>query len=303
VRAGGDERSGMDLAGTMAEQRWARRQELARFLRQRRARVDPEQWGIPVRKRRRAPGLRREEVADLAGVSTTWYTWLEQGRDINASEQVLIAVGRALLLDHHEQAHLFTLAGREQPQDSAQRIELPAAVEAVMRQLDPLPAAVYNARSDILAFNEGYRWLMGMDLYPEADRNVMVLRFTNAHWQARVDPEMDTIAVIVANFRAAYAQHVGEPAWKELIRRLQGIPLFDELWARHDVEPRGRLVKRYKHPEAGLVTFDSVPLWISPQSDIRLSVNSPADERSRAALEQVPLRGPQYRSTAKWPAT
>ncbi len=261
-----------------------RRRELGAFLRQRRARIDPEQWGLTIRKRRRSTGLRREEVADLAGVSTTWYTWLEQGRDINVSEQVLIAVGRALMLDHHELDYLFTLAGRLPPAESGLRTELPGTVHDVLRGLDPLPAAVYNARFDILAFNDAYRWLMGMDLYPIADHNALLLRFTNQVWQARIDPEMDTIATTVANFRAAYAEHVGEPAWKDLIGRLEGIALFDELWARHDVEPRTGLVKKYIHPEAGPMTFDSIPLWITKSSDVRITVYTPADDVSRIAL-------------------
>lgn len=272
---------------TSESHRMDRRRELGEFLRQRRTRIDPEQWGLVIRKRRRSTGLRREEVADLAGVSTTWYTWLEQGRDINVSEQVLLAVGRVLLLDHHELDYLFTLTGRVAPSDTGLRTELPETVDVVMRQLDPLPAAVYNPRLDILAFNEGYRWLMGMDLYPRPDHNALLLRFTNKDWQARIDPDMDTIATTVANFRAAYARHVGEPAWKDLIGRLEGIALFDELWARHDVEPRTGLVKKYVHPEAGPLTFDSIPLWISKSSDVRITVYTPADAASKDALHST----------------
>src|SRR5215831_10548683 len=88
-----------------------RRHELGTFLRSRRERVSPEQVGLPPSRRRRTPGLRREEVAQLAGIGITWYTWLEQGRDINASPQVLDAIARTLLFDGHERAHLFTLAG------------------------------------------------------------------------------------------------------------------------------------------------------------------------------------------------
>src|SRR6266699_3579571 len=88
-----------------------RRGELAAFLRSRRERIHPEQVGLRPTRRRRTPGLRREEVAQLAGVGVTWYTWLEQGRDINASPQVLDAIARTLLFDPHERTHLFTLAG------------------------------------------------------------------------------------------------------------------------------------------------------------------------------------------------
>jgi len=101
---------------TTAVESGLRRQELARFLRSRRERITPEQVGLPIVGRRRTPGLRREEVAQLAGVGVTWYTWLEQGRDINASEQVLQAIARTLRLDPHEHVHLFRLAGAPEPE-------------------------------------------------------------------------------------------------------------------------------------------------------------------------------------------
>ena len=144
-------REGPDQADHTAEAA-IRRRELAAFLRSRRERISPEQIGVPPGGRRRTPGLRREEVAQLAGVGVTWYTWLEQGRDINPSELVLESIARTLLLDRHEQEHLFALAGLAARGPSSElATPLPAAVQVLLDQLDPLPAGVLNARYDILA--------------------------------------------------------------------------------------------------------------------------------------------------------
>src|SRR5579875_217676 len=126
-----------------------RRRELAEFLRSRRERIAPQQVGVPLNGRRRTPGLRREEVAQLSGVGVTWYTWLEQGRDIKVSEQVLTAVARTLQLDRDERAHLFTLAGAADQGIVAECNAVPAQLRAVLARLDPYPACVQNGKYDL----------------------------------------------------------------------------------------------------------------------------------------------------------
>jgi transcriptional regulator with XRE-family HTH domain len=138
-----------------------RRTELAAFLRSRRERITPEEAGLPRGGRRRTPGLRREEVAQLAGVGVTWYTWLEQGSDIHASEQVLDAVARTLMLDPHEKSHLFTLAGAQEPTIEQECQALSPAVQVLLDRLEPYPACVQNARFDVLAFNRCYGQMIG----------------------------------------------------------------------------------------------------------------------------------------------
>src|ERR1700689_4930123 len=138
-----------------------RRQELAGFLRSRRERIAPEQVGLPPAARRRTPGLRREEVATLAGVGVTWYTWLEQGRDINASPQVLNAVARTLLLDPHEREHLFRLAEVADASPEAECQSLPPTTQLLLDKLDPYPAMVRNGRYDTLGFNRSYERMVG----------------------------------------------------------------------------------------------------------------------------------------------
>src|SRR5690349_24307024 len=129
-----------------------RRRELASFLRSRRERISPEQVGLPAGGRRRTPGLRREEVAQLAGVGVTWYTWLEQGRDINASEQVLQAIARTLRLDPHEHTHLFRLAGAPEPEREKDCLVITPSLALMLEKLEPYPVTIRNARYDLLAY-------------------------------------------------------------------------------------------------------------------------------------------------------
>jgi len=160
-----------------------RRRELASFLRTRRERLAPEDVGLPPGYRRRTPGLRREEVAQLSGVGVTWYTWLEQGRPINASAQVLEAVARTLRLDVSERSHLFTLAGvADQSTRFVESCE--PAVRDLVEGMDPYPAVLVGPRYDILAWNRAYAALQGdVSRLPQRYRNVMWLAFTQPTWR------------------------------------------------------------------------------------------------------------------------
>src|SRR5436309_12421078 len=132
----------------------SRRLELAAFLRSRRERISPGDVGLPPGPRRRTPGLRREEVAQLAGVGVTWYTWLEQGRPINASVQVLDAIAAGLRLGASERWHLYRLAEVPGVPTPKTTYAVPSEVVAVLDALDPSPACVYNGKNDLLACNE-----------------------------------------------------------------------------------------------------------------------------------------------------
>jgi transcriptional regulator with XRE-family HTH domain len=267
----------------------ARRQELAAFLRSRRARLAPEDVGLPPGVRRRTPGLRREEVAQLAGVGVTWYTWLEQGREISVSRLVLEAIARALRLDAAETAHLDTLAGIDARPPPAQLGTLPAAVQAMLDELDPCPAYVLNSRYDVLAWNRAEATFVGdFGLLPWADRNMLWLLFTDPVWRTLLVDWPHDVAWVVAQFRAAMAKHVGEPHWIELVDRLRGASDdFARLWERHDVASSHSRTKRYLHPRVGLVTLDSLSLRLAEAPDCRVVVCIPADAGSRAAIERI----------------
>jgi hypothetical protein len=267
----------------------SRRRELASFLRSRRERISPEQVGLPPGRRRRTPGLRREEVAQLAAVGVTWYTWLEQAREIQVSGQVADAIARALMLDTTERRHLFTLAGTQDPHPHLDCPGMSPSVRAMLDQLEPLPAAVVNSRYDIVAYNRTYgRLVSDLDALPQADRNLMWLAFTDPQWRERVVDREETIRLMAAKFRTSMAQHLAEPAWKALLKRLQqASPDFCEVWERHEVLQPDSHIKRFLNPDVGLMAFDYTHLWLGPQAGPRLVTYTPADDTTRERLASL----------------
>jgi transcriptional regulator with XRE-family HTH domain len=260
----------------------ARQQELASFLRSRRERISPEQAGLPLTGRRRTPGLRREEVAHLAGMGVTWYTWLEQGRNIKVSEQVLAAIARTLRLDPYERAHLYALAGHPAPPRERDSAAIPSALLVMMRQLEPIPAALINARFDLLAYNRTYERLVGgVDDLPFEDRNWLVLMFTSPRWRTTMLDWEDAATRLVGRFRSGMAEHAAESGWKGLVRRLrQESAEFARLWEQHEVRGPENFTKRFLHPEAGLLTLDYTQLSFGERSAIKLATYTPVDDES-----------------------
>ena len=269
-----------------------RRKELAGFLRSRRERIAPEQVGLPPASRRRTPGLRREEVATLAGVGVTWYTWLEQGRDINASPQVLNAVARTLLLDQHERDHLFRLADVPDGNGPGDCAALPPTAQLLLDQLEPFPACIRNARYDLLAFNRAFDQLMGpLASLPFEERNSLWRMFTSERCRAATLDWEEGTRRMVAEYRAAMAAHVAEPAWKCLVSRLtKASPEFAALWERHEVAGPENLTKRYLHPEVGLLKLNYTHLWLGQRLGTRMTTYTPADEQSRERLLELHRR-------------
>ncbi|TJZ55735.1 helix-turn-helix domain-containing protein [Streptomyces piniterrae] len=264
-----------------------RRAELAAFLRSRRERITPEHVGLPRGSRRRTPGLRREEVAHLAAVGVTWYTWLEQARDIHVSPQVLDAVARALLLDKAERRHLFALAGAIDPLPGTECTGVPRALRQIMDQVAPFPAVVQNSRFDILAYNSTYGQLMcDLDALPEEDRNCMWLAFTHPEWRAAMGDLDASVCMMAAKFRASMAEHVAEPAWKALVARLsEASPEFRAIWARHEVVRPVSSTKIFQNSKVGAMELAATSLWTGPNPGPTLVTYTPVDETSRKRLE------------------
>jgi transcriptional regulator with XRE-family HTH domain len=266
-----------------------RRRELGEFLRTRRARLSPEAIGLAPGVRRRTPGLRREEVAQEAGVGVTWYTWLEQGRPINASAQVLDAIARALRLDEAERAHLFRLADATPRGQREAVLEVPASVLEVVEALHPLPTMLVDERLDVLASNRAQRRLHASWHHrPCVGRNILTCLFTEPGVRAHYLNFDDAAPGIVAVLRSAFARHLGEPTWTEFIQRLERVsPLFAELWARHDVARPGPRVKHVRVPGVGDVRLLSTSLAVLELPATRLLVQTPADELSRQRLDRL----------------
>jgi transcriptional regulator with XRE-family HTH domain len=266
-----------------------RRDELSAFLRSRRERIAPEQLGVTHNGRRRTPGLRREEVAQLAGVGVTWYTWLEQGRDIKVSDQVLEAIARTLLLDRDEREHLFTLAGSTDQDSAKECAAVSPQLHAVLAKFEPNPACVMSGKYDLLAYNRTYARLIGdLDQLPVGQRNCMWLLFTDPTWRTVLVDWEDSAARMVANLRSLMVDHVSEPAWKSFVSRLRAAsPEFADLWARHDVRGIENKEKRYRQRDVGLLRMDVTNTWLAPRPGARLLLYTPADAATERRLAKL----------------
>jgi transcriptional regulator with XRE-family HTH domain len=264
-----------------------RRAELAAFLRSRRERISPEEAGLAPGLRRRTAGLRREEVAQLSGVGVTWYTWLEQGRPIRASAQVLDAVARTLRLDPQERDHLYRLADPSSgpPATPPDGLFAPE-IQQILDGLTTLPASIVNERFDLLAWNAAYAVLFpGVIAAPAEHRNTLWLCFTHPACCHPFLNRADQLGRMVAQLRAAYGRHVGEPAWTGFVRRLQAAsPDFARMWAEHEVANPATYVKLFRHPVYDRLAVTTNSLAVMAMPGTRMVVYTPADEATRQAV-------------------
>ena len=272
------------------------RPELAAFLRARRARVSPQDAGLPAIGRRRTPGLRRQEVAQLAGMSVDYYIRLEQGRGPHPSRQVLSALARALMLTADERDYLFRMAGEAPPQQARPSREITPGIRHLLDSMPTTPAYVVDAAYNILAWNQLATHFIG-DLAGHPDRNMI-------RWMFR-RPPADSIWAdehvlgftrsTVADLRAGYARYPGDPGIESLVTEMLALsPQFAEMWAAHEVEARGPMLKRVRHPQAGPLEFECQVLHIA-ETGQRLIVycaapGSPA-ERAFIQLAALAVRG------------
>jgi transcriptional regulator with XRE-family HTH domain len=250
-----------------------RQRELADLLRSRRDRLRPDEVGLPAGVRRRTTGLRREEVAVLAGISTTYYTFLEQGRDVRPSEQVLLSLAAALRLSPAERAHLYQLAGVVPPAEDGTCAETldPVLAEMVARQ-DPYPSYVTGRRWDVLVANRTARVLFtDWSAKPVADRNMLVWMFTDPEARLRYQDWPADASALLGRFRAVAARRPDDPAFAELVDRLhRASPQVREWWPRHEVRPIAGGVKRLWHPALGPVSLRHVVLQVAGHPDQKL---------------------------------
>jgi transcriptional regulator with XRE-family HTH domain len=263
-----------------------RRAELGEFLKARRARLSPGDFGMPRGSRRRTPGLRREEVALLAGVGVTWYTWLEQGRQINASTQVLDAVAGTLRLDRVEREHLYRLAEATPVRTECVLTTVPDTIREIVHSLGPLPATLINSRFDILMSNAAYEELFSdWHSMPCVHRNILWCCITEPSARDRFPEYERQVRYMVARLRSGYSRHLGDQDWEEDIRRLAGLSReFAELWARHEVaDPEPRVVT-YLHREAGPLGLAISELNVPDLPEARIVVYAPCDDDTRAKM-------------------
>lgn len=259
------------------------------FLRSRREAVSPLQVGMSAGPRRRTPGLRREELAQLSGVSVTWYTWLEQQRDITVSRQVVDALARSLLLTAAERRHLFTLAGQPLPPESSPgRPVVGAVLHALVSTLDPNPAYVMDQCWDLLTYNRAYDALVGgLDHLDEAERNGIWLLFTRPAMRTLLVDWTGEAQQLIGQFRAVNGARTDHPRVRTLIEGLAAQPDFARMWAEHPICAFAPARKHFHHPAVGPLTLDYVKLATLEDPDQHLLTFVPADRDTAARLPEL----------------
>jgi len=251
------------------------RQELSQFLKTRRARLAPADVGLPTGNGRRIHGLRREEVAVLAGVGLTWYTWLEQGREIQVSTPFLENLARALRLSEAERAHLFTLAQHRAP-PMVPQTSPPKALESVQSILDAIdsPAYARNSRFDVLAWNDANTRMFGdFASMPVMERNIIRLMFSRPYYRRTMLNWEQDARSLVAKLRLNYGQAAGDAAFSSLIQEmLAGSDDFRRMWSVHEVTDIGEGVYFYRTPRHGTLVFQHSTIVPEVRPDLRIVI-------------------------------
>ncbi|MFE0252883.1 helix-turn-helix transcriptional regulator [Streptomyces sp. NPDC059010] len=266
--------------------------DLGDFLRSRRGRIQPEEVGLPSYGRRRVPGLRREEVAQLAGVSVDYYVRLEQGRGRSVSDAVLDAVARVLRLDETEHAYLRTVArprrGRDVRRPEAARVR--PGVQALLDGMDRTPAFVIDARMDILAWNSLADAMNGYSRTAPADRNIPRQVFLGAEARTTFPDWPDIAAQAAAHLRLNAGHRPDDARLDALIGELSvRSPDFRRLWADHQVKACMSGTKRIHHPLTGLLSLPFETLTVPTDPEQTVVVYTP--ERGSDAAEKLALLG------------
>jgi transcriptional regulator with XRE-family HTH domain len=265
---------------------------LGTYLKDRRARLDPASFGFPP-ERRRTPGLRREEVAQRANISATWYTWLEQGRGGAPSADVLDRIARALMLTDVEREHLFLIGLGRPPEARYQKNEgVTPRLQRVLDALEPSPALIRTAIWDVVAWNRAASvMLIDYGSLPPRERNVLRFMFLDPRARAAQYDWESVARFVVGAFRVdaarAGAASEVEPLVDELCRLS---PEFKAMWRDNDIQTHGEAVKRIRHPIIGSLAFEYSAFAVDGRLDLTLVVYNPAtpaDAQRIAALMEA----------------
>jgi len=258
-----------------------RLRELGDFLRTRRARLAPEEVGLPRGSRRKTPGLRRAEVAQMVGVSVDWYTWLEQGRSITPSTQVLERLVQTLRLDAHERIHLFLLAQQQAPPALVQESEIVSPVlQHFLDQFGTRPAFVSGRRWDVLAWNDAGCAIFGdFRLKTGRERNTIWGVFTNPLSRQYIVNWEEDARWLLAQFRSSCGRHPEDPQLTELIHDLMlSSPEFRAWWPDHEVQSGQEGRKTLNHPQMGYLQFERLTFQVFDTPDLKVTVYTPLEE-------------------------
>ncbi len=259
-----------------------RRRELGAFLRSRRERIDPETVGLPTGRRRRTSGLRREEVAVLAGLSPTWYTYLEQGRDIHPSHEVLDSLVRMLQLNDDERSYIYLLAYGQRPvKDSPLR---EANTEAILWQIadayKPSPVYVANQVADVLTWNAAAtEWYTDFAKLPDEHRNTVWWTLMEPDARERLVMWDDEAKDVIGRLRAVSAVRPGDRRLSQLIADLmKGSPEMRRWWSDHEIRSQAPRVRWLRHPQLGVRAMNLVVAYPAGMDGIGIAFHLPVPD-------------------------
>ncbi|MEW1694985.1 helix-turn-helix transcriptional regulator [Streptomyces sp. NPDC093249] len=275
--------------------------QLREFLMSRRARVSPAEAGLPDGGRRRTPGLRREEVAVLAGVGASWYQWLEQGRDITVSPQVLDSVARVLRLSPAERRHLYVLAALNPPvaETAPEDLDMCEGLRRLIDAWTPFPAHIMDAYWNTVVHNDAAAIVLGMR--PGVPQNCLVSFFTDPLYRTRAAHWARSAPKVVAQFRSACSESPEDEGFRVVVEGLKELsPEFAELWERQDVRPGGQNRKELEHPLAGTLMMEATQLRVPARPDLVIVLHTPLPEAH--TVEKLEwLASPEGRRGAMYP--
>jgi MmyB-like transcription regulator ligand binding domain/Helix-turn-helix domain len=263
-----------------------RRKELAHFLRTRRARLSPEAVGLSGGSRRRTPGLRREELALVAGIGVTWYTSLEQGRPITVSPQVLESLARVLQLNAVERNHLFLLARQHPPADPYPfTTTVSPVLQRILDNMGTSPAYIANPRWDLLAWNQAMACVYQTDFaaLPACERNILRLAFTHPLQRVLLPNWEKAAQGLLAQFRASTERYVGEPWRGALVAELErASPEFRAWWPQHALQATHAEKKELHHPVVGRLVLQPATFQVTDAPALRMVIYTPLAEANTA---------------------
>ena len=255
-----------------------RYKELADFLKTRRGKILPSQVGLSSATRRRTPGLRREEVAQLAGIGITWYTWLEQGRPIHVSTQIIESLSKVLMLDKQERIHLYILANQPLPTDMlGYQGTVSPILQHVLDSLILCPSLITDQRWNVIAWNKAACLIFGDFCEMNVrERNIVWAMFTDTKYkQLFVDWNMHAKGLL-GRFRSTCGQYI-EDSW--LAQFIDDLKMqsteFNLWWPLHEIQSNSEKYKQLNHPIAGILDFEVSNFEVADNSGLKLIVHTP----------------------------
>lgn len=260
-----------------------RLQALSEFLKTKRGKLTPGMVGLPIGTRRRTPGLRREEVAQLAGVSTTWYTWLEQGRDIKVSMSVLENIADALQLNKDERKYLYGLALEEVEKidmGHEENFSITPSLKKIMEELRYCPTIISDRRCNIVGWNEAAAHVfLDFAQIPEENRNMLELLFARKEFKSLAVNWEHFVKGFIAIFRTYYGQYVADEWYTSFIEKMEKqYADFHKLWNESEISSAPDVLIEFRHSRQGKMLFNLTSFQVHGNHDLRISVYTPVED-------------------------